>query len=58
VQNKDKRAERAALARYFENHKGRTFTVRIDDSDSKIKFDSIGQGHTRRYRFTRVVDSE
>jgi hypothetical protein len=53
AQDKDKRAERAALARYLEIRKGRTFTVRIGETDMKVSFDAIDQGHQRRYRFTK-----
>jgi hypothetical protein len=53
AQDKDKRIERAALARYLEIRKGRTFTVRIGETDTKVNFDAIGQGHQRRYRFTK-----
>ena len=57
AQDKDKRAERTSIGRYCEIYKGRTFTVRIDDSEFKINFDSIGQGHQRRYRFRRINDT-
>jgi hypothetical protein len=55
AQDKDKRVERAALARYLEIRKGRTFSVRIGETDTKVNFDAIGQGHQRRYRFTKCV---
>jgi hypothetical protein len=51
--DKDKRAESAAMGRYCELYKGRTFTVRIDDADVHIKFEAMGQGRTRRYKFTK-----
>jgi hypothetical protein len=54
--DKDKRAESAALGRYCELYKGRMFTVRINDIDTKIKFEAIGQGHQRRYRFTKPTN--
>lgn len=56
AQDKDKRVERAALARYLEIGKGRTFTVRVGEIDTKVNFDAIGQGHTRRYQFTKIAD--
>jgi hypothetical protein len=53
TQDKDKRAESAALGRYCELYKGRTFTVKIDEIEARIKFEAIGQGKTRRYKFTK-----
>jgi hypothetical protein len=53
TQDKDKRAESAALGRYCELYKGRTFTVRVDDTDMRVRFEAIGQGRTRRYKFTK-----
>jgi hypothetical protein len=58
-QDKDKRSERTSLARYCELYNGRTFTVRLGDeskTESKVKFEAIGQGHTRRYRFAKISD--
>jgi hypothetical protein len=49
--DKDKRAERAALGRCLEINKGRKFTVRIGETVTKVKFEAIGQGHTRKYKF-------
>jgi hypothetical protein len=54
--DKDKRSERTALAKYFEIHKGRTFTVWIRETHTKVKFDAIGRGHTRLYRFTKLTN--
>jgi hypothetical protein len=54
--NKDKRAERAALGRYCELYKGRTFNVKIGDQEMKINFDAIGNGRTRVYRFTKRAE--
>src|SRR5262249_32480851 len=51
--DKEKRAESAALGRYCELYKGRTFTVRIDDNETRVRFEAIGQGRTRRYKFTK-----
>jgi len=55
-QPKHKRAERAALGKCCEIHKGRTFTVKIGDQDVKVNFDAMGQGKTRSYRFTRRTE--
>jgi hypothetical protein len=52
-EGKEKRAERASLAKYCELYKGRTFNIAIDDEPVSIGFDAIGQGHTREYKFTK-----
>jgi len=54
--DKDRRAERTSLGRYCEKYKGLTFTIRIDESEQNVRFDAIGQGHTRQYRFTKRSD--
>ena len=51
--DKDKRAERAALGRCLEINKGRTFTVRTGEINTKVKFDAIGSCKTRIYKFTK-----
>jgi hypothetical protein len=51
--DKERRAESAAIGRYCELHKGKTFNVRrTDDKEIRIKFEAIGQGKTRQYRLS------
>jgi hypothetical protein len=54
--DKEKRMESAALGRYCELYKGRRFTVPIQDRLVSIMFEAIGQGHTRRYKFTKCTE--
>lgn len=56
AQDKDKRAERAALGRYCELNKGRSFNVKLGDKEVKISFDAIATGRTRLYRFTKRAE--
>ena len=48
-QDKDKRAERRAFSWACEQFKGRTFII----DEHRINFDSIGDGHTKQWRFQR-----
>jgi hypothetical protein len=54
--DKEKRMESAALGRYCELYKGRRFTIKIDDKSTPIRFEAIGQGHTRRYKCTKCAE--
>ena len=53
AQEKEKRMERSSFGRQCEYYRGRTFTIRIGDAESKINFDAIGESHARRYMFKR-----
>jgi hypothetical protein len=46
---KQDRAEKRSLGFQCEQFKGRTFTI----GSQRINFDSIGDGHSKRYRFTK-----
>jgi hypothetical protein len=50
---RNKRSESAALGRQCELCKNRSFKVRIHDRDASVLFEAIGQGRTRKYRFTK-----
>jgi hypothetical protein len=54
--SKERRAERAALARYLQIRRGRTFVVPVLGTDRKIMFEAISTGKTRRYKFTEVAE--
>jgi hypothetical protein len=56
ARDKDKRVERAALGRYCELNKGRTFNVKIGDQDVKINFEAIGKDKTRLYRLIKRAE--
>jgi hypothetical protein len=47
LSDKEKRSERSAFARQCDHFKGRVFP-------NGIKFDSIGDGHSKQYRFSRI----
>jgi hypothetical protein len=47
LSDKEKRSERTAFARQCDHFKGRVFP-------NGIRFDSIGEGHSKRYRFSKT----
>src|SRR5262245_35554966 len=52
--NQDRRVESAVLGRWCELHKGRTFTVKLDNQAVHVQFEAIGRGRQRKYRFTKL----